>query len=107
MVADLHYDALFLLFPLQSVGNVIDTALGCERVLSSLPMVRWSQPVFDAAAQLLESATSFIAANLSGILSSDRLVEMNMIAVSEIWLFGQMLEYTIFLFFFFLLLPEM
>ncbi|ROT66647.1 hypothetical protein C7M84_015317 [Penaeus vannamei] len=54
-----------------SVGNVIDTALGCERVLSSLPMVRWSQPVFDAAAQLLESATSFIAANLSGVLSSE------------------------------------
>lgn len=59
-----------------SVGNVIDTALGCERVLSSLPMVRWSQPVFDAAAQLLESATSFIAANLSGVLSSERFLAL-------------------------------
>ena len=51
---------------------MIETALGCERVLSSLPMVRWAQPVFESAAQLLESATSFIAANLSGVLASDR-----------------------------------
>lgn len=65
---------------------MIDTALGCERVLSSLPMVRWSQPVFDAAAQLLESATSFIAANLSGVLSSERCVEMWMIILSKFWL---------------------
>lgn len=50
----------------------METALGCERVLSSLPMVRWAQPVFDSAAQLLESATSFIAANMSGVLASDR-----------------------------------
>lgn len=57
---------------LQSVSNVLETALGCERVLSSLPMVRWAQPVFDSAAQLLESATSFIAANMSGVLASDR-----------------------------------
>lgn len=51
---------------------MLETALGCERVLSSLPMVRWAQPVFDSAAQLLESATSFIAANMSGVLASDR-----------------------------------
>nr|XP_045583613.1 serine/arginine repetitive matrix protein 2-like isoform X1 [Procambarus clarkii] len=57
-----------------SVSNVIDTALGCERVLSSLPMVRWAQPVFDSAAQLLEAATSFIAANMSGVLTSDRFI---------------------------------
>lgn len=53
---------------------MIDTALGCERVLASLPMVRWAQPVFDSAAQLLEAATSFIAANMSGVLASDRCV---------------------------------
>ncbi|KAK8726506.1 hypothetical protein OTU49_010283 [Cherax quadricarinatus] len=59
-----------------SVSNVIDTALGCERVLSSLPMVRWAQPVFDSAAQLLEAATSFIAANMSGVLTSDRFIAL-------------------------------
>ncbi|XP_066978528.1 serine-rich adhesin for platelets isoform X2 [Macrobrachium rosenbergii] len=59
-----------------SVSNVIETALGCERVLSSLPMVRWAQPVFESAAQLLESATSFIAANLSGVLASDRFIAL-------------------------------
>ncbi|KAK7012940.1 P-TEFb-associated cyclin-dependent protein kinase Cdk9, partial [Halocaridina rubra] len=59
-----------------SVSNVIDTALGCERVLSSLPMVRWAQPVFDSAAQLLEATTSFIAANLSGVLASDRFIAL-------------------------------
>ncbi|XP_071546942.1 uncharacterized protein [Panulirus ornatus] len=59
-----------------SVSNVIDTALGCERVLSSLPMVRWAQPVFDSAAQLLEAATSFIAANMSGVLVSERFIAL-------------------------------
>ncbi|XP_063877546.1 uncharacterized protein LOC135109801 isoform X2 [Scylla paramamosain] len=59
-----------------SVSNVLETALGCERVLSSLPMVRWAQPVFDSAAQLLESATSFIAANMSGVLASDRFLAL-------------------------------
>lgn len=67
---------------------MIDTALGCERVLSSLPMVRWAQPVFDSAAQLLEAATSFIAANLSGVLVSDRFVEIVAIKVlQELFLF--------------------
>lgn len=56
----------------QSVSNVIDTALGCERVLTSLPMVRWAQPVFDSATQLLEATTSFVAVNMSGVLASDR-----------------------------------
>ncbi|XP_042206870.1 uncharacterized protein LOC121855816 isoform X2 [Homarus americanus] len=59
-----------------SVSNVIDNALGCERVLSSLPMVRWAQPVFDSAAQLLEAATSFIATNMSGVLASDRFLAL-------------------------------
>ncbi|KAK4302836.1 hypothetical protein Pmani_025094 [Petrolisthes manimaculis] len=59
-----------------SVSSVIDTALGCERVLASLPMVRWAQPVFDSAAQLLEAATSFIAANMSGVLASDRFLAL-------------------------------
>ena len=56
----------------QSVSNVIDTALGCERILSSLPMVRWAQPVFDLVAQLFETSTTFIASNMSGVLSSDK-----------------------------------
>ncbi|KAG0721269.1 BTB/POZ domain-containing protein 8 [Chionoecetes opilio] len=59
-----------------SVGNVLESALGCERVLASLPMVRWAQPVFDSAAQLLESATSFIATNMSGVLASDRFLAL-------------------------------
>ena len=72
VIVNLYVNDGPLIVVVQSVSNVLETALGCERVLSSLPMVRWAQPVFDSATQLLESATSFIAANMSGVLASDR-----------------------------------
>ncbi|KAL7640855.1 UNVERIFIED_CONTAM: hypothetical protein RMT77_007991 [Armadillidium vulgare] len=59
-----------------SISNVIESALGGDKILSLLPVVRWAQPIFDLTAQLLESVTNFIANNLSGVLSSDRFLEL-------------------------------
>mgnify|MGYP007063915902 CR=1 FL=1 len=46
----------------------------CDKLLATLPNVRWAEPVFGITSQLLETSIKFIANNFCGVLSSDRYV---------------------------------
>jgi hypothetical protein len=58
--------------PLQTVDNILETVMCCDKLLATLPNVRWAEPVFGITSQLLESSIKFIANNFCGVLSSDR-----------------------------------
>jgi hypothetical protein len=46
----------------------------CDKLLATLPNVRWAEPVFGITSQLLEASIKFIANNFSGVLSNDRYI---------------------------------
>jgi hypothetical protein len=56
---------------LQTVDNVLETVMCCDKLLATLPNVRWAEPVFGITSQLLEASIKFIANNFSRVLSSD------------------------------------
>ncbi|KAG8228570.1 hypothetical protein J437_LFUL008649, partial [Ladona fulva] len=55
-----------------SVENILDTVMCCDKLLATLPNVRWAEPVFGITSQLLEAAVKFIADNFSGVVLSDK-----------------------------------
>ncbi|XP_046391394.1 uncharacterized protein LOC124159557 [Ischnura elegans] len=55
-----------------SVENILDTVMCCDKLLATLPNVRWAEPVFGITSQLLEASVKFIADNLSGVVLSDK-----------------------------------
>jgi hypothetical protein len=59
---------------LQTVDNVLETVMCCDKLLATLPNVRWAEPVFGITSQLLEASIKFIANNFCSVLSSDRYV---------------------------------
>lgn len=56
---------------LQTVDNVLETVMCCDKLLATLPNVRWTEPVFGITSQLLEASIKFIANNFCRVLSSD------------------------------------
>lgn len=56
---------------LQTVDNVLETVMCCDKLLATLPNVRWAEPVFGITSQLLEASIKFIANNFCRVLSSD------------------------------------
>lgn len=45
--------------------------MDCDKLLATLPNVRWAEPVFRMVSNLLETAVKFISENFSGVLSND------------------------------------
>ena len=69
-VCQLFYYKTTCIF-LQTVDNVLETVMCCDKLLATLPNVRWAEPVFGITSQLLEASIKFIANNFSRVLSSD------------------------------------
>ncbi|KAJ9596492.1 hypothetical protein L9F63_012475 [Diploptera punctata] len=59
-----------------TVDNVLETVMCCDKLLATLPNVRWAEPVFGITSQLLESSIKFIANNFCGVLSSDSFLSL-------------------------------
>lgn len=51
-----------------TVDNVLETVLCCSKLQSTIPNVRWTEPVFTLTSKLQESAIKFIAQNFSNVL---------------------------------------
>lgn len=62
------------IYSLQTVDNILETVMCCDKLLATLPNVRWAEPVFGITSQLLESSIKFIANNFCSVLSSDRYI---------------------------------
>ncbi|XP_065332175.1 uncharacterized protein LOC135934391 isoform X2 [Cloeon dipterum] len=56
-----------------SVDNVLDTVMSCDRLLATLPSVRWAEAVYALTSQLLDACVTYMADHFSSVLTSDSL----------------------------------
>ncbi|XP_063237514.1 uncharacterized protein LOC134539417 [Bacillus rossius redtenbacheri] len=54
-----------------TADNVLETVMSCDKLLATLPSVRWAEPVFTLTSQLLEAAVKFLANNFCLVLKCD------------------------------------
>ncbi|XP_076297919.1 uncharacterized protein LOC143217474 isoform X2 [Lasioglossum baleicum] len=54
-----------------STDNVLQTMMDCDKLLATLPNVRWAEPVFRMVSNLLETAVKFLSDNFSGVLGNE------------------------------------
>ncbi|KZC12106.1 BTB/POZ domain-containing protein 8 [Dufourea novaeangliae] len=54
-----------------STDNVLQTMMDCDKLLATLPNVRWTEPVFRMVSNLLETSVKFLSDNFSGVLGNE------------------------------------
>ena len=103
-VSSLFYCQTTCIF-LQTVDNVLETVMCCDKLLATLPNVRWAEPVFGITSQLLEASIKFIANNFCRVLSSDgyvyclwletKVMYDELVAHSKLKIWSRCLEHTV------------
>ncbi|RWS29994.1 uncharacterized protein B4U80_05015, partial [Leptotrombidium deliense] len=56
--------------------NVLETILNCERLATSMPRVKWAEPIFALLASLMEDSCNFVAANNDLVVSSKAFIAL-------------------------------
>lgn len=56
--------------------NVLETILCCDKLLSTIPTVRWAEPVFVLTSRLMEMCIKFMSENLCSVLVSDNFLAL-------------------------------
>ncbi|XP_035733857.1 uncharacterized protein LOC118446845 isoform X2 [Vespa mandarinia] len=54
-----------------STDNVLQTMIDCDKLLATLPNVRWAEPVYRMVSNLLETSLKFLADNFAAILNNE------------------------------------
>ncbi|KYN50179.1 BTB/POZ domain-containing protein 8 [Cyphomyrmex costatus] len=54
-----------------STDNVLQTMMDCDKLLATLPNVRWAEPVFRMVSNLLETSVKFLSENFADVLGHD------------------------------------
>ncbi|KAF7409533.1 hypothetical protein HZH68_003914 [Vespula germanica] len=54
-----------------STDNVLQTMMDCDKLLATLPNVRWAEPVYRMVSNLLETSLKFLADNFAAILNNE------------------------------------
>ncbi|EZA50353.1 BTB/POZ domain-containing protein [Ooceraea biroi] len=54
-----------------SSDNVLQTMMDCDKLLATLPNVRWAEPVFRMVSNLLETSVKFLSENFTGVLGNE------------------------------------
>ncbi|XP_055934534.1 uncharacterized protein LOC129963945 [Argiope bruennichi] len=54
-----------------SIDTVIDMTLNCDRLLTTLPQLKWTEPIFGMITRLLQDCIHFMAKNFNQILKSE------------------------------------
>ncbi|CAG5103901.1 Similar to BTBD8: BTB/POZ domain-containing protein 8 (Homo sapiens) [Cotesia congregata] len=54
-----------------SADNILQTIMDCDKLLATLPNVRWAEPVFRMVSNLLETALKFLSENFTSVLSNE------------------------------------
>ena len=50
---------------------MLQTMMDCDKLLATLPNVRWAEPVFRMVSNLLETSVKFLSDNFSGVLGNE------------------------------------
>lgn len=56
---------------MQSADNILQTMMDCDKLLATLPNVRWAEPVFRMVSNLLETSIKFLSENFAGVLGNE------------------------------------
>lgn len=56
----------------QTTENVLETIMSCDKLLATLPNVRWAEPIFSLTSQLLDASIKYMSHNFCGVLASDK-----------------------------------
>uniref|UniRef100_T1IY59 Protein kinase domain-containing protein n=1 Tax=Strigamia maritima TaxID=126957 RepID=T1IY59_STRMM len=59
-----------------TVDTVLDTIMICDKLMTTLPHVKWSEPVFGLSSKLLEACTVFMARNFHAVLTSKNFLDL-------------------------------
>ncbi|KAM0735099.1 BTB/POZ domain-containing protein 8 [Formica fusca] len=54
-----------------SADNILQTMMDCDKLLATLPNVRWAEPVFRMVSNLLETSIKFLSENFAGVLGNE------------------------------------
>ncbi|XP_032681099.1 uncharacterized protein LOC116848765 isoform X2 [Odontomachus brunneus] len=54
-----------------STDNVLQIMMDCDKLLATLPNVRWAEPVFRLVSRLLEKSVKFLSENFVGVLGNE------------------------------------
>ncbi|XP_070171814.1 serine-rich adhesin for platelets [Polyergus mexicanus] len=54
-----------------SADNILQTMMDCDKLLATLPNVRWAEPVFRMVSNLLETSIKFLSENFTGVLGNE------------------------------------
>ncbi|KAG8193745.1 hypothetical protein JTE90_005043 [Oedothorax gibbosus] len=54
-----------------AITTVIDMTLNCDRLLTTLPQLKWTEPIFGMITKLLQDCIHFMATNFNQILNSE------------------------------------
>ncbi|XP_033224067.1 uncharacterized protein LOC117177463 isoform X2 [Belonocnema kinseyi] len=54
-----------------STENVLQTIMDCDKLLATLPNVRWAEPVFRLVSDLLDTSVKFLSDSFAGVLGSE------------------------------------
>ncbi|XP_012279426.1 uncharacterized protein LOC105699191 isoform X2 [Orussus abietinus] len=55
-----------------STDTVLQTMMDCDKLLATLPNVRWAEPVFRLVSNLLDTSVKYLSENFSGVLGNDK-----------------------------------
>ncbi|KAJ8688511.1 hypothetical protein QAD02_024306 [Eretmocerus hayati] len=54
-----------------STDNVLQTIMDCDKLLTTLPNVRWAEPVFRLVSNLVDASMKYLTDNFAGVLGND------------------------------------
>ncbi|XP_011499063.1 PREDICTED: uncharacterized protein LOC105363146 [Ceratosolen solmsi marchali] len=60
-----------------SLDNILQSIMDCDKLLTTLPNVRWAEPVFRLASNLLDACMKYLTDNYSGVLNNENFQSLN------------------------------
>ncbi|KAK3915925.1 BTB/POZ domain-containing protein 8 [Frankliniella fusca] len=59
-----------------TADNVMETILCCDKLLSTIPTVRWAEPIFVLTSRLMETCIKYMSDNFCSVLTSDNFLAL-------------------------------
>ncbi|XP_054706921.1 uncharacterized protein LOC129216730 [Uloborus diversus] len=59
-----------------AIDTVIDMTLNCDRLMNTLPQLKWTEPIFGMVTKLLQDCIHFMAKNFNKILNSETFIAL-------------------------------
>ncbi|RWS10311.1 uncharacterized protein B4U79_17601 [Dinothrombium tinctorium] len=56
--------------------NILEVILNCERLATSMPRVKWAEPIFALIAKLMEDSCNYVATNYDLVVSTNSFISL-------------------------------